>query len=132
MKKRWLLLSVLGLLAGLCLYCSESQSPEPNGGGTEFKIEIESYTGSFDDESSQVAISKVTCSNASNGASVRGLDFAGEWISVPVNVPESGTYVAYLQYNAEIDASVTLKLEMPGCAGETVAEFVADDGRGTG
>jgi hypothetical protein len=95
-------------------------------------VELEAYNDSYDDESGDAAISTVICGNASGGGAVGGLDFAGEWITVSVSVPQSGTYLPYLQYNADFYDSIAFSLEMAECAGDASAELVADQGRGTG
>jgi hypothetical protein len=128
---RHLLLPVVAVLAGLCLSCGKSNVAGP-GDQPLFKVELEHYHASFDDDASQFPIEKAPCNNASNDSTMSGLDISGEWIVVWVDVPEDGTYRPHLDYASEIGAVVSVKLEMAGCGTSTTANFLLTEGTGVG
>jgi hypothetical protein len=122
---------VITLFAMLCLSCGKDSSTGPDGAPL-FKVELEHYSSSFDDEASQFAIQRAGCQNASNDSTVFGLDISGEWIMVDLYVPEDGTYRPYLDYASEQGAVITLRLEMDACGTSNPADFLLTDGTGIG
>ena len=130
--KRHLWFAVFVIIAGLSLYCGTDKGSEPDNGGTMFGVELETFSSSFDDpQLSEIEIRKLACGNASNDTSVYGLDVPGEWVRVPVEIPESGTYVPHLRYAAKEGDLISIRLEMDGCGSATVASFLLDEGTGT-
>jgi hypothetical protein len=129
--KRHLWFPVIALLAGLCLSCGQNKGTEPDD-GTLFKAELEHYLSSFDDDASQVPINSSGCTSASNDSTVSGLDIAGEWIMVSVNVPQDGSYRPHLGYASNPGAVISLRLEMDGCGSSTTANFLLTQGSGMG
>jgi hypothetical protein len=131
--KRHLWFPVFALVAGLCMYCGEDKGGGPDGDGSLFEVELEHYFSSYDDpEDSGIYIRKFPCGNASNDSSVYGLDVSGEWIMVSLDIPEAGTYVPHLNYAAPAGQVITVRIEMDECGGATVADFLLNDGTGTG
>ena len=129
--KRHLWFPVIALLAGFCLSCGQDKGVGPDD-GTLFKVEIEHYFSSHDDDASQFAISSSPCPNASNNSTVSGLDISGEWIMVSVDVPEDGTYRPHLDYASEPGDMIAVKIEMDECGTSTAANFLLTEGTGIG
>ncbi len=129
--RRHLWLPVIALFAWFCLSCGQDKGAGPDGGSL-FKVELERYFSSFDNEASQVPIQSARCTNASNDSAASGLDVAGEWILVSVDVTESGTYRPYLTYAANVGSVISLKIEMDGCGTATTANFLLTEGTGLG
>jgi hypothetical protein len=132
MAKRHLWLPVAALLGGMCLHCGENKGTGPDGDDAFFAVELEHYSSSYDDPASQAPIKAEFCSNASNDSSAVGLDVPGEWIMVSVDIPESGSYIAHLDYAANAGDVITARLEMDDCGTATETDFLLDAGTGTG
>ncbi len=129
--KKHLWFPVIALFAGLCLSCGQDKGAGPDD-GTLFKVEIEHYFSSHDDDASEFAISSLPCQNASNDSTVSGLDISGEWIMVSVSVPEDGSYRPHLGYASNAGALISLRLEMEECGTSTTANFLLTQGTGMG
>ena len=129
--KRYTWFPVIALVAVLCLSCGKDKGAGPDGGSL-FKVELERYFSSHDDDASQVPIERAPCNNASNDSSVTGLDISGEWIMVSVVVPEDGEYIPHLTYASRPGVIISLRLEMDGCGTSTTAGFLLTDGTGMG
>ena len=122
---------IVVLVAGLCLSCGKSKGVGPDGGPL-FKVELEHYTAGFDEATSQESIATEPCSKASNDSAVVGMDVPGEWIMVPVDIPEDGDYRPYLGYASPPGEVISVKLEMEACGTRTTANFLLTNGTGTG
>jgi hypothetical protein len=129
--KRYILFQLVAFLAGLCLSCGKNDVAGPDGAPL-FKVELEHYLSSADDDTSEFPIQRSRCVNASNDTTVSGLDISGEWIMVLIDVPEDGTYRPYLDYASQQGAVIAVKLEMAGCGPSTTADFLLTDGTGLG
>jgi hypothetical protein len=101
----------------------------------EFKVEIEDYVDSHDDEEGSMYIVAAACSQASGGAMVRGLDYPGEWVEIPFTVPAYGTYEVTLRYAALKGDSLEAAVTFPGCgsgSSDPEVDFIMDQGAGLG
>ena len=76
------------------------------------------------------------CSQASGGSMVRGLDYPGEWIDVPVTVAEAGTYELTLRYASLAGDTLKVTVTVGNCSGgsftDPEVDFVMDKGAGLG
>ncbi len=100
----------------------------------EFKVELEDYTASYNDARGGSFISAYYCSKASGHHMVKGLDYPGEWIEVPLSVPAYGTYDVVLRYAALAGDTLRATVTLEGCAPSPPPEvdFVMDQGAGLG
>jgi hypothetical protein len=99
-------------------------------GPQAFSAQMEGYTSSYDAPGS-VAIASASCGGAHGGLAVKGLDTAGEWVSIAVEVPSAGTYQAFLRYQAKAGDVLQAVVSMEGAGDPTPeASFVLDDGDG--
>jgi hypothetical protein len=100
-----------------------SGTPKP------FDVELEDYTAYLDLGGHTVEVAY--CGAASNGKAVEGLDLAGEYVEVPVRVPGTGTYAAYVYYSTNSGTSLDVRVTMTD-AGPVPqeADFVLDEGTG--
>jgi hypothetical protein len=112
--------------------CSDKGSNPDNGGGGEaFAVEAESYSTTFDVSGSE-PIRKAPCLSASGGRAVAGMDRVGEWIQIPLEVPEAGTYSITIDYQAPEDSTIVVRLDAEVCGSSQDADFTLDQGGGTG
>ena len=129
--------AALALAAAAGIRCG-SDSPTGSGGGDGpqvFKVEIEDYTASYDDEAGSMLLRSERCSQASGSYMVKGLDYPGEWIEVPVTVPEAGTYDLTLRYAALVGDTLRATVSIGQCGEEftePAVDFVMDEGGGLG
>ena len=97
----------------------------------EFRIEAEDFTESHNIGGASILAN--LCNGASGGKAVDGMDGEGEWIKVPVRVPVSGTYQAFLQYQAEARDTMEVSIEIEGCGSPNPsAVFDVNHGAGIG
>jgi len=98
----------------------------------EFSIEMEDFTESYNIEGTY-PIYGHACSGASGGEAVDGIDSLGEWIGVPVRIPVSGTYQAFLQYQSRAGDTTEISIEIEGCGSPNPsAVFDVNHGAGIG
>jgi hypothetical protein len=120
------------------LRCGSDSPAGPGDGGDPdaFKVEIEDYTEGYDDEAGSMLLRSEPCSQASGGHMVRGLDYPGEWIDVPVTVAEAGTYELTLRYASLAGDTLKVTVTVGNCGGESFTDpevdFVMDQGAGLG
>lgn len=101
----------------------------------EFKVELEDFTDSYDDDNGSSFVNVQGCSQASGNAMVRGLDYPGEWLEVPLSVPASGNYELVLQYATLAGDTLRATVTFDGCGAaftSTEVDFVMDKGEGLG
>ena len=76
------------------------------------------------------------CALASGNSMVKGLDYPGEWIDVPITVADAGTYELTLHYATLPDDTIRVTVTVGNCAGESFTDpevdFVLDKGAGLG
>ena len=142
MAQRWLsmfrviglsvLIIALAVVAGIRCSSDDVTGPgEPAG----FQAELEGFVDSYDDEQGGSLIKTQGCSEASGGMMVKGMDYPGEWIEVPITVPESGNYEVILQYATLAGDSLEARLTFKECGvtlNEPEVDFILDQGRGLG
>ncbi|MFH1220330.1 MAG: hypothetical protein V1694_07730 [Candidatus Eisenbacteria bacterium] len=93
----------------------------------EFSIEMEDFTESHN--IGGFSIIGGECNGASGGKAVDGMDREGEWIKVPVRIPVSGAYQAFLQYQAGVGDTMEVSIEIVGCGSpDPSAVFDVDHG----
>lgn len=131
-----LIIALFALAAVGGLRCS-SDSPTGSGGDLpgSFTVELEDYTEGHDDEQGSMLLRFERCSLASGGYMVKGLDYPGEWIEVPVSIAEAGTYEVTLRYAALVGDTLEATVSIGQCAGlltEPAVDFVMDNGGGLG
>ncbi len=127
-------LFAMATLAGL--RCG-SNGPTGTGGDLPgaFKVELESYTAWYDDEAGSMLLRSQECSQASASFMVKGLDYPGEWIEVPVTITEAGTYELTLRYAALVGDTLRATVSVGQCGElltEPAVDFVMDKGGGLG
>jgi hypothetical protein len=101
----------------------------------EFKIELEDFTDTYDDDNGSSFISTQYCSQASSHYMVKGLDYPGEWLEVPLTVPAYGTYELVLRYATLKGDTLRATVTFDGCGASFAApevDFVMDQGAGLG
>jgi|GEM_PF-1584790 len=101
----------------------------------EFIVELEDYAESHDEEAGNNYIRIEACSKASGGAMVKGLDYIGEYIDVPFNVDEAGTYEVTLAYATLPGDTLGATVIFTGCGSaltEPEVDFFMDKGAGLG
>jgi hypothetical protein len=133
---RVLLLALLAMAVVMGLRCG-SDSPTGTGGDTpgEFTVELEDYTDHYDDEAGDLFVRSEGCSKASGGGVIKGLDYPGEWVEVPVTVDDAGTYEVTLRYATFVGDTLRAAVVVGDCSSslaKTEAEFVMDKGAGLG
>ena len=76
------------------------------------------------------------CVAASGNSMVKGLDYPGEWIDVPITVAEAGTYELTLRYATLPDDTLRVTVTVGNCGGESFTDpevdFILDMGAGLG
>ena len=123
----WILLGICAL-AGLS--CGTDKATDPRPDPEAFDVEAESYTARHNIGGGEIG--RVPCGGASGGYVVTGLDVEGEWIDVPVTVPEAGLYDVNLRYQALSDRVIVVRLTADDCGGEQEPEFTMEEGGGIG
>ena len=100
---------------------------------TAFDVQTEAYTQSYDAPGSLSPIVAEPCGGAVGGKAVLGLDVAGEFIEVPVDVPVSGTYTVTLRFQAMAGDTIVSAVSMEGCGSPVPgATFTSTQGAGIG
>lgn len=123
-------LLVVSCAVGL-ISCGEKATDTGGGGGEAFQVEIENFSDSFDMFGS-TPISRESCSTASGGRAVAGLDRPGEWIEIPLSVPKSGVYNITVRYAAPLDSIIDVQVSSGSCGDQGEADFTLDKGLRTG
>jgi hypothetical protein len=136
-RLKLILIIVMLAMAAAGLRCG-SDSPTGSGGGDlpgTFTVEFEDYIDWYDDEAGSMLMRSERCSQASGSYMVKGLDYPGEWIEVPVTIDEAGTYELTLRYAALVGDTLMATVTIGQC-GELLTEpevdFVMDKGGGLG
>jgi hypothetical protein len=126
----------LALLVPAVIVSLRCGSDSPTGpDNRNIDVELEDYTDHHDDEAGELWLRVGTCSEASGGRMVKGLDYPGEWIEVPVTVAEGGEYEVVLSYAAYPGDTLRATVTVGDCSSpltEPVCEFVMDKGVGVG
>jgi hypothetical protein len=96
-------------------------------------IELEDYTESYNIQAPHTEeIYVISCTHASEGKAVQGLDNEGEYIRVPMRVTGSGAYTATVRYAAYYGDTARVRVELEGCNGPAEEEFFLTEGTGVG
>ena len=130
---RVLILALIVPAVVISLRCGSDSPTGPVGG--QITVELEDYTDHHDDEAGELWLRVGTCSEASDGHMVKGLDYPGEWIEVPVTVAESGDYEVVVSYAAYPGDTLKATVTVGNCSSsltEPECEFVMDKGVGVG
>jgi hypothetical protein len=86
-------------------------APEP------FIVQLEDFTDSYGSGINKT----VPCSG---GYAVNGLDWPGEWIEVPYEVPVGGSYTAEIHYAAGVNDVLTVTVQETMCSGSPAPQEV--------
>jgi len=101
-------------------------------GPRSFSLQLESFTSSYNVAES-LPITASSCGGAQGGKAVKGLDRAGEWVAVPVEVPSAGTYEVFVRYQANGGDIIEVTVSMEEAGTPTPESGVSlDDGKGLG